>query len=416
MQLQQIRANLKKSGNILHELKIIAGHYDEASEEEKKFLLKSSESLTNQLRVIHSSLSVSIKDIKIEGKKGKAREEEYERITTETGPVYLDKNNKKRFLEAVGIEDKKLKEIKARILKRKAIQKNDVIVSKPNFLAQTSAKIFGSTASKLSKTSLFRDVERDIKKANMPYMLTAYISMVLLITVFAFIIVFAIALGIATSAITALRNSAIALVLVAIIFFLMISYPSSIVGSNKKKAEAELPFAISHMAAIASSKVEPSKIFSIMALTKEYPTFSAEVRKVVNQINIYGYDLTTALKNVSKSTPSQKVSDLFNGMATTVTSGGDLTLYLNEKAKNVLLDYRFSRERYGDIIGMYSDVYTALLIAAPLIFMLLLAVMSVIGSSFVGMSVETLANLGVIAIAILNVAFIVFLHLTQPEV
>ena len=416
MQLQQIKANLKKSGNILQELSVIADHYDKASEEEKKFLLKSSDSLTNQIKIIHASLTASIKDIKIEGKKRKVKEEKYERITTETGPVYLDKNNKKRFLDAVGIEDKKLKEIKARILKKKTVQKYDVIVSKPNFLAQTSAKIFGSTASKLTKTSLFKDVERDIKKANMPYMLTAYISMVLLITVLAFIIILAIALGIATSAMTALRNAAIAIVLVAIIFFLMISYPSSIVGSNKKKAEAELPFAISHMAAIASSKVEPSKIFSIMALTKEYPAFSAEVRKVVNQINIYGYDLTTALKNVSKSTPSQKVSDLFNGMATTATSGGDLTLYLNEKAKNVLLDYRFSRERYGDIISMYSDVYTALLIAAPLIFMLLLAVMSVIGTSFVGMSIETLANLGIIGIAILNIAFIVFLHLTQPEV
>jgi flagellar protein FlaJ len=136
----------------------------------------------------------------------------------------------------------------------------------------------------------------------------------------------------------------------------------------------------------------------------------------VNQINVYGYDLTTALRNAAKTSPSKRLADLFGGMVTTITTGGNLTTYLQEKSKSLLIDYRLSHERYTNVIGMYSDIYTALLIAAPLIFMLLLAIISIMGSSFMAMDITTLANLGIIIIAALNILFLIFLKFTQPEV
>ena len=413
--LKSLKSNIDRLEKIAKELSILTASYAKSKKDEKNLIKKSSKALVNQLELVNEPVQALIDSIIIETKaNAKLQIPKYERITTIRGPVYISKERKEELIKELGIEKKLLKKIKSKNLK-KTILKKEIIV-KPSFLASISNKIFYNLSSKISKSNFFKSMKKDLRKASMPYTLSSYVSIILFTTSLAFIIAFIIALAFTTSLTTGIRNTIIAIVFTTIVFFLALSWPSNMASSNKKKIDSELPFATSHMAAIASSKVEPSKIFSIMALTKEYPTFAIEMKKIVNQINIYGYDLTTALRNIAKQTPSRKLAELLNGMATTITTGGNLTTYLNEKAKAILLDYKLSHERYATIIGMYSDIYTALLIAAPLIFMLLLAIISIIGTTFIGMPASTLANLGIAVIIVLNIIFLVFLHLTQPEV
>jgi len=414
--LDSIKNNIDRLEKVAKELNILSASYAKARADEKILIQKSSKSLIDQLEIINEPIEALIESLIVEKKpQTKLNVPKFERITTAKGPVYISKENKEKFLEELGVERKALRKVRSKVLRKKASLPKEIIV-KPSFLASVSNKIFYNFSSKISKSDFFKSVEKDLRKANMPYTLSSYISIILFVTFLAFITTFILALILTTSFTTGIRNIIISFILTIIIFFLALSWPANTASSNRKKIDSELPFATSHMAAIASSKVEPSRIFSIMAITKEYPSFSVEMGKIVNQINVYGYDLTTALRNVSKQTPSRKVADLINGMATTITTGGNLTTYLNEKAKAILLDYKLSHERYSAIIGMYSDIYTALLIAAPLIFMLLLAIISVMGTTFIGIPAPTLANLGIIIIAILNIIFLVFLHLTQLEV
>ncbi|MEM4152619.1 MAG: type II secretion system F family protein [Candidatus Pacearchaeota archaeon] len=422
-EIDKVRANIQKIRNILEELNSIALAYETAKEDEKKILEETSQSLIKQIMLINNSITAFLPNLRFEIVKAEKKESlplKIQRIVTATGPVYIEDESKKKFMEELNLSEKAIKDMKARLKKKVEEKEEYLIITKPSAFAIFASKIFGEFSYKLSKRKLFKSLGNDLKKANMPYMLTAYISLIVFITFITLILSVTMALALAFALegtiVAVIRNLVIALIVTSIVFFLALSYPANVASSTRKKIEAELPFAVSHMAAIASSKVEPSKIFSIIALTKEYRAFSVEIRKIVNQINIYGYDLTTSLRNVAKITSSRKLSDLLNGMATTITTGGDLTTYLNEKAKNLLLDYKLSRERYTAVIGMYSDIYTALLIAAPLIFMLILAIMSVLGTTFLAMNISVLANLGVVAIAVLNIAFLVFLKMTQPEV
>ena len=421
--IEAIKSNLNKAENIAKEIKALASAHESVKLEERAIIEKSVSVLIEQLKVIDEPIAALIQSlvpeeikIKIKRKKKKEKPEikKYKRISTATGPVYISSESKKLFLEDLGIKSKKIREIRKKIL-RKQKRKSEEL-KKPSFISHISNKLFYNFSLKLAKGPLFKGIEKDLRKANMPYMLSSYISIILFVTSIVFVVSIILALALSASLIEAVRNIGIAIALTAVSFFLVISWPANIASSYKKKIDAELPFAVSHMAAIASSKVEPSRIFSILALSKEYKAVGAEIKKIVNQINVYGYDLTTALKNVSKATPSKKLAELFSGMSTTITTGGNLVTYLNEKAKSILMDYKLSRERYSTVIGLYSDIYTALLIAAPLIFMLLLAVISIMGSNFMGMPASTLSNVGIIAIAILNIIFLVFLHLTQPEI
>ena len=194
------------------------------------------------------------------------------------------------------------------------------------------------------------------------------------------------------------------------------TYPASEASSVQNKIAQELPFVTIHMAAIAGSNIEPTKIFKIIAASKEYPTIGTEVRKIVSQIEIYGYDLVTSLKNVAMRTSSRELSELLSGLATNISGGGELKNYLEQKSVNFLLDYKLERQKYADLAGTFMDVYISILIAAPLVLMMMFIVMNVAGLGLGSMSITTLLFLSIAGIAVANVVFLIVLNVKQPAV
>ena len=143
---------------------------------------------------------------------------------------------------------------------------------------------------------------------------------------------------------------------------------------------------------------------------------SIEIKKIIVQTDLYGYDLVTALKNVASRTPNKKLSELLSGLATNIGSGGELKNYLEEKAKGFLLDFRLERQRYADLAGTFMDIYISVLITAPLILMMMFIIMNVAGLGFQGLTMNALMALSVMGIVVINIAFIVVLNLKQPNI
>jgi len=193
-------------------------------------------------------------------------------------------------------------------------------------------------------------------------------------------------------------------------------YPVSEAGLSQKKVSQELPFATIHMAAIAGSDIEPTKIFKIIATSKEYPNVGREIKKVIVQTDVYGYDLVTSLKNVATRTSNKKLAELFSGLAINIGTGGSLENYLEKKSENFLIDYRLERQKYADLAGTFMDVYISILIAAPLVLMMMFIVMNVAGLGLGGLTIDMLLFLSVAGIAVVNVIFIVILNFKQPMV
>ncbi len=122
------------------------------------------------------------------------------------------------------------------------------------------------------------------------------------------------------------------------------------------------------------------------------------------------------MRNVALTTPSKRFRELLTGIVATLETGGDLKNYLNSKADDALTTYRLEREKYVESLATYSDVYTSVLIAAPLLFIVTLAIINLIGGKVLGFDASTLAFIGTFfIIPFLNVAFLLFLNFIQPE-
>ncbi len=273
--------------------------------------------------------------------------------------------------------------------------------------------------------ALYKTLKISLVKSDVKFLSRTYVSIILFSGFLAFLGAFVITAFVTfflggNIFLNLVKSVAVAFLLgsgtLAFVYF----YPSFIIKNRNRAIAADLPFVIIHMAAVAGSGAQPISIFNLVLNTGEYKGLEKEIRKIVNYVNLFGYDLTTALRNVANTTPSPKFRELLNGIVTTLETGGDLKYYLQEKATEALSTYKLERKKYVEAISTYSDIYVSVLIAAPLLFIVTLAMINVLGGSicFGGFCTDSrfLALAGTfVAIPFLNVFFLVFLNLVQPE-
>jgi flagellar protein FlaJ len=191
--------------------------------------------------------------------------------------------------------------------------------------------------------------------------------------------------------------------------------PSFNKSSIEGRVSSELPFAIIYMSAIAGVNVDPTKIFKLVANSPEYPNVGIEMKKVINQIEIYGYDLVTALKSVSKITTNVKLAQLLNGMAINISTGSSLKNFLEKQSDNLLADYKLDRERYNSIATTFMDVYISVLVTAPLVMVMLIVIMDLTSLKVGNLSANALVGISIGLVALINVIFLIFLQIKQPK-
>jgi len=315
---------------------------------------------------------------------------------------------------------KRLKKTRSEVLHKKT--------KKPSKYVAFANKIFWKQSLKLSKKPLFINFKRNLVKANMDFVPTSYISVMFLSTLIAAIIGFFIFMffvffniGIDFPIITMAKEAFfprflkifwIVIVAPLLTFISVYVYPSAEKSYIENKINQEIPFATIHMSAISQSMLEPSKIFSIIISTGEYPFLKREFTKIINQVNVYGYDLVTALRNVAFYSPSQKLSELLNGLATTINSGGILPEFFDKRAQSLLFEYRVDREKSTKSAETFMDIYISLVIAAPMILMLLLIMMRISGLG-VPISTSMITLIMILGVSTINALFLIFLQLKQ---
>ncbi len=329
--------------------------------------------------------------------------------TKEKKYITINKEDKNKFLEKL-----KLSEGVFKNMKKVAEESSSTIIRKPSVYARISNKFFRKYSEKL--VPQFDSLSKDLRKANSRFLLSTYLSMAIMSTLISFFV------GLVFFGILILINPDYWRFFMLPVGFTGLTmagfylYPSSEASSVQKKITQELPFATIHMAAIAGSNIEPTKIFKIIIMSPEYPNIGKEMRKVIIQVDVYGYDLVTSLKNVAARTSNKKLSELFSGIAINISTGGALKNYLEKKSENFLVDYRLERQKYKDLAGTFMDVYISILIAAPLILMMMFIVMNVAGLAMNGLSINSLLILSVIAVIVVNIVFIIVLNIKQPKV
>lgn len=411
---------------------------------EKILLNQAVASLANQLKILNKSTpelintigfykKLSGKDVEIKkyDKNKKLIKVKYDSDEKDKISLTISEKNKKEFLENLSKSNLSINQLKR---KYSIKQKLPTAFGKPNFYAKMSNRFFRNYSSKLISKGYFNKLNRDLRKISSPFVTGTYVSMIFFtvfltfivsIFLFIFLLFFKISILVPFFSIVEENISIRAVKVLWIIFafpiisgFLFYLYPYTEGKNIGSKINQELPFVVIHMSAISSSGLEPLNIFNILLKSGEYKYTSIEIRKIINLVNFHGKDLVTALKLTSKSSPSSKLRELLDGLATSITSGGDLYQFLDKHADSLLFDYKLERERYTKASETFMDIYISIVIAAPMILLMLFVIMGSTGllGGFLGLSVNAVSLLIILAIAMLNIGFLIFLKLKQPVI
>lgn len=201
------------------------------------------------------------------------------------------------------------------------------------------------------------------------------------------------------------------------VFFIFYIYPVQRAERIKNSIETNLPFALAHINAIASSGIPPEYMFELLTEFKEYGEISKQAKLIVRNIRTFGMSSVSAINNVAERTPSLAFKQVLTGISTTIEKGGNLVSYINDMSEKSLFDYRIKREKYLKTLSTYADIYTALLVAAPLMMLSILGIMSIIGGTVLGLGInELIIMITWVILPALNISFLAFVHVTYPGV
>ena len=402
----------------------------EKREHERVMLTKSIISSLKQLKMISDAIPKILDSIspfrKLEPERKKEKKEEAKELVEmtyqpetidgkkEETSVTISKAEKEKFLKELSLSHETLRRLKKKAVK-KEVKKEVVEIKGAGAYAKLSNKFFLNLSHKLTKKGYFKKLESDLRKGNMPYLLTTYVSMCLFSTLIALIIgiLIPVTVLVLSGVIDALKFSPAIIVLPLVTFASFYFYPYAERKSVEGKVDQEIPFVAIHMSAIAGSGIEPTQIFKIIALGEEYPATKKEIKKIINQVNVYGYDIVTALKNTGRETSSKKLSELLNGLASTISEGGSLTEFLDKRAESLLFDYKVEKEKSTKTAETFMDIYISIMIMAPMMMMLLLILISMTGMD-IGISMSALTLIIVLVVALINIIALAFLHIKQP--
>jgi len=451
--IDALKSNLTHEKNIIREIFIFLNQLDSLNSlegkgvrvggEEKRLLKDTIVSLLAQLKILNESIPEILKKVSIfkelpskavlgktKGEKENLISLEYKHpsIKEEKG-VYLiiKKADRLRFLRELSLTDDSIRRLKKEYkLPKEKIEE----FKKPSAYARISNKLFSKTSAELISKGYFAGLSKELRKANLYFLSQTYISMAFFTSFISIFVALAILIALLffsfslqypfliqaeeSILLRLLKFFWLIFALPAITFLAFYFYPSAERKSISSRINQELPFVVIHMSAIAGSGIEPTKIFRIIVLSREYPNTRKEFKKLLNEVNVYGYDVVTALVNSSRITSSVKLAELFKGLATAITSGGNLKDFLDKRAESLIFDYRIEREKYTRMAETFMDIYISVVIAAPMMMTILLVMMSMIEFGF-NLTLNALTFLMVAGVALLNIFFLVFLHLKQPE-
>jgi len=270
---------------------------------------------------------------------------------------------------------------------------------------------------------LFKDLDVKLHKSGLKVNFKEYVSLTVFATalvcaatlvVMPFLLFLVLNLPLLPAVLFGVGGSLFALAFSTIAFCV---YPIYRADTLKRELEDELPFTTGYMAILASAGVSPEKIFYSLSNLSVPLTVTAEAKDVIRDVNLFGSDIISALKETSNRTPSQRFRETIEGFITTIHSGGNLAAYLREKSKEYMRLKRINLKKYSDNLSMLSEVYVTLLLTGPLFLVIMLVVMSMLGGGGFGilspdLMLELLTYVGIPLGAI---AFLVILDAVSPK-
>ncbi|MFC7202449.1 type II secretion system F family protein [Haloferax namakaokahaiae] len=157
--------------------------------------------------------------------------------------------------------------------------------------------------------------------------------------------------------------------------------PKSRATMRGRNIDILLPHAIVYMYALSHGGMSFLEVIRAVAEADDYGEVSGEFEMIIRDMDLFGNDLFTALRNSRNLTSSLNFEQFLDDLLSVIDSGGDVTAFLDRESSTYLEEAREEQEEFIETLSMLSEVFVAVFVAAPLLLIVTLMVISFLGGN-----------------------------------
>jgi flagellar protein FlaJ len=182
-------------------------------------------------------------------------------------------------------------------------------------------------------------------------------------------------------------------------------YPRSIADSRRRNIDVTLPHAITFMYALSYGGTNLLDVIHTLGEAEEtYGEVAAEFEMIARDVELFGNDMFTAIRNARNLTPSDNLEQFLDDLLAVLDSGGNVTEFFRSETNTYLEEAREEQENFLETLSLMAEFFIVVFVAAPLFIIVILMVISLLGG-------QTLTQLTLLIYAILPLGMLGFLVL-----
>lgn len=161
-------------------------------------------------------------------------------------------------------------------------------------------------------------------------------------------------------------------------FTVIMVLPSINASDRKSRINKQIPYAVTFMYALSKGGMDIIGILrSLNEAESTYGEVSREIGLIIRDMDYFGSDLRTAIINCVGQTPSDMLQDLLTNLLSVIDSGGDVTIYLNNKTDQYLQRLMQDQKAFLEMLGLIAESYVTAFVAGPLFIIIMSSVMTI---------------------------------------
>lgn len=190
-------------------------------------------------------------------------------------------------------------------------------------------------------------------------------------------------------------------------------YPRMVVDNRRREIDVTLPHAIVYMYALSYGGMNTFEVIKRLAETDDvYGEVANEFDVIVRDVELFGNDLFTAIRDARNLTPSDNMEQFLDDMLSVLDSGSDITGFFESESKAYMEEARDEQDSFLETLSILSEIFVVAFVAAPLFLIVTLVVISLLGGA------GALTQAYALVYAVLPVGMVMFLLvvdlLSQP--
>jgi flagellar protein FlaJ len=188
-------------------------------------------------------------------------------------------------------------------------------------------------------------------------------------------------------------------------YTVLLRLPALEKNNRKIKINLTLHNAVAYMYAMRRGGAQMVTIFrSLSDRANIYGEVALEFRQIVRDTDFFGYDVVSAIRHLSETTPSEKLKDFLEDLLSVIESGGDMAEFLSMRVRLYQEEARFEQRQFLNVLSIVAESYVTLFVAGPLFLIIIMVVMGMMGGSAV-------LQLGLVVYVVMPIGSVVFILL-----